>query len=1121
MGDTPIEIQWKVNGQRLHEGNDPRYVLREQTLDEGVVSELGISKTYRRDTGVFTCYASNAFGQDEMKIQLIVQEVPEVPKNIRVSEQQSRSLQVSWTQPYTGNSPIMNYIIEFKFVSDDWKKDPDKVLVAGTKNSAIIMDLQPSSSYNMRIIAENRLGKSEPSEVMEVTTLEEAPSGPPQEVFAEAETSTTIKVTWKPPLRKMWNGKLLGYYVGYQEHPTGYTPSNFSFSSNNFNFKTVETDVQYGGETVIQQLNKFFTYSIVVKAFNAKGSGPASDPVIVKTKEDVPSSAPDVIRCNTVSSQSIEVAWEPPNSEVQHGILLGYKVSYQPADNWYGDEELETKVTTLTKTIISGLLKYANYSVTLLAFTSAGDGVKSSPIFCKTDEDVPSSPKDIKAAVSSPSKIIVAWLPPRHKNGQLICYTIYMSLIEDGKEEGTHKKILGPENGFHEMVRHQDMATYQFWVTASTRIGEGESSRVVTIPPSNRVPARIISFSRNIVTPWKQTLNLTCKKVGLPAPQSLWKFKEKAMEKSNGRRQLHKDGSLIIKDVQKIDQGNYSCSVENAHGKDEITYNLIVEVPPERPKLSIISSTSDSLQLEWTVDNSNNENNILGYVINYKRDHGDWEELQIGAKITSYSLQNLWCATRYQLYVTAFNKIGMGLPCDIVNGYTMGSGKDYRRQVSVPAKPKSATVVTANVTSASVWVDTWLDGGCPITYFVIEYRTYELSSWALASNSVQPGDRVFVLSDLRANTKYNVRVTAHNNAGSSIAVYNFTTLMPIGGAIITPEENETSFPEDVPFYYNLKIIVVVFVMSTIATTLIALIAFIRRKRLMESHRSTLDDPPSLTRIPNEQNRDHYYLAMQIQTKAADVKDISDKDYMNDVCPYAAFKISKPPYSESSYSGNIYSGAYSSVKDSFPFRELNSDSYKIKLYSDSEYKKVRRKSGKLTEPHPESQESDNLGSTDSEVKKILSMHLPISEYDVLGSDSEAEFRLCTEHRDTDMPSFRYTPRSGKRIARMKSTGDDSSTSSEVSEVEFKFPSRKSKSKTQSVKRHIRSSSGYSSHAEETSFSSHPTMKISNHHGRHPTFEPSAECDKSRGKRRSSSRASFPGKFNRDSSFQIDV
>ncbi|XP_037773868.1 uncharacterized protein LOC119570018 [Penaeus monodon] len=33
------------------------------------------------------------------------------------------------------------------------------------------------------------------------------------------------------------------------------------------------------------------------------------------------------------------------------------------------------------------------------------------------------------------------------------------------------------------------------------------------------------------------------------------------------------------------------------------------------------------------------------------------------------------------------------------------------------------------------------------------------------------------------------------------------------------------------------------------------------------------------------------------------------------------------------------------------------------------------------------ESDNLGSTDSEVKKILSLHMPISEYDTQGSDSE--------------------------------------------------------------------------------------------------------------------------------------
>ena len=91
-----------------------RYSIREQILDDGMVSELGIMHTYRQDTGVLTCFASNAFGQDEMTIQLVVQEVPEMPKNIRINDQQSRSIQLSWSQPYSGNTPIINYMVQYK-----------------------------------------------------------------------------------------------------------------------------------------------------------------------------------------------------------------------------------------------------------------------------------------------------------------------------------------------------------------------------------------------------------------------------------------------------------------------------------------------------------------------------------------------------------------------------------------------------------------------------------------------------------------------------------------------------------------------------------------------------------------------------------------------------------------------------------------------------------------------------------------------------------------------------------------------------------------------------------------------------------------------------------------------
>lgn len=36
--------------------------------------------------------------------------------------------------------------------------------------------------------------------------------------------------------------------------------------------------------------------------------------------------------------------------------------------------------------------------------------------------------------MSASNKILVSWLPPKNCNGQLVGYTFYMSVIEDGRE---------------------------------------------------------------------------------------------------------------------------------------------------------------------------------------------------------------------------------------------------------------------------------------------------------------------------------------------------------------------------------------------------------------------------------------------------------------------------------------------------------------------------------------------------------------------------------------------------------------------------------------------------------------------------------------------------------------
>lgn len=203
-------------------------------------------------------------------------------------------------------------------------------------------------------------------------------------------------------------------------------------------------------------------------------------------------------------------------------------------------------------------------------------------------------------------------------------------------------------------------------------MGEGESTHVITVLPSAAIPARIASFGRDVVSAWKQNVSFACRVVGDPLPVAEWRLNETPLE-VGGRRSISADSTLVVREVQSLDEANYSCTVENSHGRDEIVYGLRVLVPPKPPVLAVVAEFTDSLHLHW-LDQRNGGSPILGYVVNYKRDRGDWEELQISAHSDQHMLRNLWCGTRYLLYITAFNRIGTGLPCDIATAHTKGTG---------------------------------------------------------------------------------------------------------------------------------------------------------------------------------------------------------------------------------------------------------------------------------------------------------------------------------------------------------------------------------------------------------------------------------------------------------------
>lgn len=107
----------------------------------------------------------------------------------------------------------------------------------------------------------------------------------------------------------------------------------------------------------------------------------------------------------------------------------------------------------------------------------------ANPTFSFLSPPAPEAPIAIKALVMSSESILVSWRPPSQPNGVITQYTVYTKA--DNAEEPSSQKV-PPNQLTHEASELDKTRRYDFWVTASTNIGEGEASKIVALAPSVR-----------------------------------------------------------------------------------------------------------------------------------------------------------------------------------------------------------------------------------------------------------------------------------------------------------------------------------------------------------------------------------------------------------------------------------------------------------------------------------------------------------------------------------------------------------------------------------------------------------------------------------------------------------
>ena len=101
----------------------------------------------------------------------------------------------------------------------------------------------------------------------------------------------------------------------------------------------------------------------------------------------VPSKAPENFTVTEFRSTSITAYWQLPPADSRNGIIAGFKLFYKRKDSVASPTMIILNNGKIHAANVTELDEFTEYEFQVLAFTSVGDGPKSSLELAKTAED--------------------------------------------------------------------------------------------------------------------------------------------------------------------------------------------------------------------------------------------------------------------------------------------------------------------------------------------------------------------------------------------------------------------------------------------------------------------------------------------------------------------------------------------------------------------------------------------------------------------------------------------------------------------------------------------------------------------------------------------------------------
>ncbi|KAI6223322.1 hypothetical protein M3Y95_00877500 [Aphelenchoides besseyi] len=544
------------------------------------VSRRGMRKT---DAGTMRLKLTNEFGENIQEVKVIVNDTPEAPLRLVVTEVGHDFATVAWDKPkHDGGSLITGYIIE--------KKDINRRVfqrvgqVSGHKNNLYVDELDMETTYLFRVAAFNRFGIGEYSDSVEVSTgiPYVAPSMYTSPIISHV-SDKSCYLEWED-CSETGGSPIYSYDIFMREEGGDWHKANSEpcFATNFW---------------IHDQLKPGSTYQFKVEASNEAGltsnSNVASESVHVPKSFDVPNIDLPTPNVKVSSMDTAEISWQPP-SEYQTNEDIKYTVYYKSEGNavW---NEITTKKTNVQ---IEDLKEGVAYVFKVAAQNEAGIGRSTT----ETEPTIISAYQ--RPTITKPIRNTVV---PRKRELRLDCHafgepTPTYSWWKNGNEIVPQDDNISISNeGFvsvltiHE-TNNESAGVFECRVKNS--YGEDRSKAEVTI---GDVRAHFLrSFPEHFQLNEHKNLELECELSDEEAVVQ-WLKNQRPLRESD-RVQIQKSGPLrrlVITDATAEDSGEYICqtSDERSYTRSRVSVKEEIAHIHLSPQDQIVKSMNEKVVL--------------------------------------------------------------------------------------------------------------------------------------------------------------------------------------------------------------------------------------------------------------------------------------------------------------------------------------------------------------------------------------------------------------------------------------------------------------------------------------------------------------------------------------------